>query len=40
MNFEKKKEIKDLFGRLYKMMTFGCNRFICENKFCLRNPGR
>ena len=38
MESDKKKEIKELFNMLYKCMSFGCNNYICENKYCLKNP--
>ena len=40
MESDKKREIKELFNMLYKCMSFGCNNYICENKYCLKNPGK
>lgn len=38
MDSHSRQEIQSLFNRLYQMLTLGCQRTLCPNKYCLRSP--
>ncbi len=38
MDSHSREEIQVLFNRLYRMLTLGCQRTLCSNKYCLRSP--